>query len=88
MKEMKCDQTRADPCLFFKWDTNGGLVMRLAWIDDKLCTANAKLVEPKKELLKRHFKCDDIGKVQDHIGCKIDIADDGRSLKMTQPALV
>jgi hypothetical protein len=26
--------------------------------------------------------------VQDYIGCKIDIADDGRSLTMTQPVLV
>jgi hypothetical protein len=25
MKEMKCDQSMADPCLFFKWDTNWGL---------------------------------------------------------------
>jgi hypothetical protein len=22
MKEMKCNQSRADPCLFFKWNTN------------------------------------------------------------------
>ena len=88
MNEMKCDQSRADPCLFFKWDTNWGLVMWLTWIDDKLCIANAKRVEHEKELLKKHFKCDDVGRVQDYIGCKIDINDDGRSLKMTQPVLV
>jgi hypothetical protein len=45
-------------------------------------------VKCKKGLLERHFKCDDIGKVQDYIGCKIDIADDGRSLKMMQLVLV
>ena len=72
----------------FKWGTNWGLVMWLTWIDDKLCIGNAKHVEHKKELLKRHFKCDDICKVQDYIRCKIDIAEDGRSLKMTQPVLV
>ena len=59
--------------------------MWLTWIDDKLCIANAKRVEHEKGLLMRHFKCDDVGKVQDYIGCKIDIADNGRSLKMTQP---
>ena len=59
----------------------GGLVLRLTWIDDKLCIAHANRVEHEKELLKGHFKCDDIGKVKDYIGCKLDIADDGRSLK-------
>ena len=62
--------------------------MWLTWIDDKLCIANAKRVEHEKELLKRHFKCDDIGKVKDYVGCKLDISSDGRSLRMTQPVLV
>jgi hypothetical protein len=88
MKDMKCEQFRTDPCLFFKWDTIWGLVMWLAWIDDKLCIANAKHVEHKKELLKRHFKCDDVGKVKDYDGCKLVISSDGRSLRMTQPVLV
>ena len=39
-------------------------------------------------LIKRHFKCDDVSKVQDYIRCKIDIANDGRSLKMMQLVLV
>ena len=73
MKKMECDQTRAGPCLFFKWDSNWGLVMWLTWIDNKLCIANAKHVVHEKELLKKHFNCNDIGKVQDHIGCMIDI---------------
>jgi hypothetical protein len=60
------------------------------WIDDKLCIANAMRVEHDKELLKRHFGCDDIGKMQDYtsIGCKIDIANNGRRLRMMQPVLV
>eukprot|EP00804_Cyclotella_cryptica_P006706 CCRYP_008640-RA/>CCRYP_008640-RA protein AED:0.60 eAED:-0.00 QI:0/0/0/0.2/1/1/5/0/1261 len=36
----------------------------------------------------KHFKCDDVGKVKDYIGCKLDISSDGTSLKMTQPVLV
>lgn len=41
-----------------------------------------------KELLKKHFKCNAIGKKQDDIGCKIMILDDGRSLKKMQLVLV
>ena len=62
--------------------------MWLAWIDDNLCIANAKDVEHEKEPLKKHFKCDDICKVQDYIGCKIDVMDDGRCLKMMQQVLM
>jgi hypothetical protein len=47
-----------------------------------------KRVEHEKELLKRQLKCDDVGTVKDYIGCKIDIADNGRSLKMMQLVLV
>ena len=37
MKDMQCERSKADPCLFFKWDPTWGLVMWLTWIDDKLC---------------------------------------------------
>lgn len=83
MKEMKCDQSRADPYLFFKWDLTWGLVMWLTWIDSKLCIANAKHFEHEKELLKKHFQCDDFGKLTDYIECNLDISSDDRSLKMT-----
>ena len=88
MKDMQCQWSMVDRCLFFKWDSTWGLVMWLTWIDDKLCIAHAKRVEQEKELLKRHFKCDDIGKVNDYIRCKLDITEDGQSLKMTQTVLV
>jgi hypothetical protein len=88
MKKMNCDRSSADPCLFFKWDVTWGLVLWLTWIDDKLCIANAKCVEHKKELLKGHFKCDDVCRVKDYIGCKLDISTDGQSLIMTEPVLV
>ncbi len=88
IKSMKCERSSADPCLFFKWDLAWGLVMWLTWIDDKLCIANAKRVEHEKELLKKHFKCDNVGRVKGYIGCKIDMSEDGWSLKMIQPVLV
>ena len=88
MKEMQCKRSMADPCLFVKWNSTWGLVIWLTWIDDKLCIAHAKQVKYEKELLKQHFKCDDIEKVKDYIGCKLDITEDGWSLKMTQPVLV
>jgi hypothetical protein len=91
MKKMRCERSKADPCfcLFFKWDDLCGLVMWLTWINDKLCIANQDIIiEREKEELKSHYKCDDVGLVEDYIGCKITIDHDKRSLKFTQPVLV
>ena len=44
---------KADPCLFFKGNSSWGLIMWLTYIDDKLCIANAKHAEHKKENTRR-----------------------------------
>ena len=88
MKKMECERSKADPCLFFKWDEIWGLVMWLTWIDDKLCIANPQRVEHEKNTIMQHFKCDDVGPVKDYIGCKLEVNDNDRSIKMTQPVLV
>ena len=36
----------------------------------------------------QHFKCDDVGEVEDYIGYKLEFNEKERSLKMTQPVLV
>lgn len=67
MKDMTCTCSRVDPCFVFKQDSSWGLVMWLTWIDDKLCIANVEYVEHEKNLLKKHFKCDDVGRVKNFI---------------------
>ena len=51
-------------------------------------TANHDRVEHEKGKMMQHFKCDDVGPLEDYIGCKVDIDREKRSLKMTQPVLV
>jgi len=46
------------------------------------------MADHEKELLKKHFKCDDVGMLKDYIGCKVDISREERSLKLTEPVLV
>ena len=87
-KQLNTKRSKADPCLFYKWDPTWGLVMWLTWIHDKLCIAHRDCVKSEKEMLMQHFKCDDIGIIEDFIGCKIDIDHEERSLTMTQPVLV
>ena len=53
---MKCERIQANLYLFFKWGPTWGLVLWLAWIDDKLCIAHADRVEGEKNMLMEHFK--------------------------------
>ncbi len=59
----QCD---ADPCLFFKWRPDG-IVMWLTWVDDNLVIAPHSIVEEEKDMMKQHFKCDDIGDLREYI---------------------
>ena len=73
MKDTKYKCSRTDPCLFFKWDSSWGFRMWLTWIDNMLCIANMKQVEHKKELLEKHFKCDDVYMMFLHI-CVVELS--------------
>ena len=48
MNDMKCEDSRANPCLFFNWDSSWGLVIWLTLIDYKLCIAHTNWGEYKK----------------------------------------
>ena len=41
-----------------------------------------------KEEFKTYFECDDIGWMNEYIGCKIDADREKRNLKITQPVLL
>ena len=71
MQDMDMKRSTADPCLYFKWKPDG-LVMLVSWIDDNLIVGNETVVaETKKDLMDR-FKCEDCGKLNEYVGCKID----------------
>ena len=62
--------------------------MWLSWIDDCLCVGEAEAVVKAKDDMLKRFDCDDIGEVNEYLGCKIDINKEEGSLKMTQPVLL
>ena len=71
MRSMKCEKSKTDPCLYFKW-TENGLLLWLSWIDDCLCVGHPVEVAKAREEILNKFECDDIGEVQEYLGCKID----------------
>ncbi len=86
MRSMGFERSMADPCLYYKWTENNGLVLIISWIDDNMIVGSkAAVLEAKKAMMER-FECNDCGEIKEYVGCKI--VQDGRELKLTQPVLL
>ena len=86
-KSMKFQRSKADPCLQYKW-TDKGLVLWVTWVDDCLCVGPDEAVAESKKQLESRFDVDDLGPVQEYVGCKIDYDRQERAIKITQPVLL
>jgi hypothetical protein len=63
-----------------------GLMVWLSWIDYFLVAGDKRTVEAAKEQMRSRFECDDLGELNEYVGCKI--ARDEDSVKFTQPVLI
>ena len=88
MRYMKYDRSRADPCLYWKYNESDGLSVWLSWVDDCCILGKAKAVFENKEKLKQLFDCDDVGELKEYVGCKVEWNTEKRSIKFTQPVLL
>jgi len=87
MKSMGHERSKADPCLYFSW-VAGVLVMWLSWIDDNLCISKPEQVEIEAKKLADRYDVDDLGVMDEYVGCKTDLDVEDRSLKFTQPVIL
>lgn len=79
-------RSKADPCLYYKWHEQHGLILIVSWIDDFAIAGSKQGVEAAKKDFFSHFECDDTGVMKEYIGNKIDRKEG--ELKMTQPVLL
>jgi hypothetical protein len=80
-------RSKADPCLYFSW-TKDGLIVWISWVDDCLvCGQEAGVLTAKKQMTDR-FECDEIGNMDEYVGCKLERDYEERSLKLTQPVML
>ena len=87
MRSMNFSRSSADPCLYFRW-RDDRLVIWLSWVDDLLVTGVRDDVRDAKQDLKGLFECDDIGPVQEYVGCKVEFDWAQGEAKFTQPVLI
>ena len=88
MRGMKYERSMADPCMYYKWHKDEGLIIWLSWIDDCLCIGSRAGVQEAKNMMLKQFECDDIGFPSEYVGCKLKFNMKERSLIFTQPVLL
>ena len=60
--------------------------MCLTCIDEFI--AHKDIIKKEKDGLSKHFKCDDVGELEDYVGCKIEIDKTEKKMIISQPVLV
>jgi len=78
-------RSSGDPCLYYKLNKNEHVLI-ISWIDDLLILGSQTDIDTTKEQLKKRFDCDDIGQLNEYVGCKIERTDS--RIKITQPVLI
>ena len=72
MKKLGNTRSKADPCIYYKW-TNAGLVVWTSWIDDNVMMGPEKEMKKEKQKFIEIFECDDVGPLEEYVGCKIEV---------------
>jgi hypothetical protein len=67
---MHFERSKADPCLYYSW-TKHGLVTWISWVDNCLVCGSAEGVKIAKAQMMKQFDCDEIGNMDEYVGCKI-----------------
>jgi hypothetical protein len=87
MGSMGYTRNGTDPCMYYKWKA-AGLVVWLSWIDDCMVWGpKSEVPNENQEFLKR-FECDNVGPVEEYVGCKILKDETEGSITFTQPVMI
>ena len=60
----------------------------LSWVDGNLIVAPLQVLKDEGEKLAVEIKIEDVGKLKELVGCKINIDKWGQSAKFTQPVMI
>ena len=60
----------------------------ISWIDDLVCVGPKEAVLKAKEEMMARFECDDVGDLDEYIGCKLERNVEDGWVKFTQPVLL
>jgi hypothetical protein len=84
---MGFQQSSADPCLYYK-NSKNGIIIWISWVDDCLLVGHREDVSKYKAMMHQFFACEDISKLKEYVGCKIERNKENKSLKISQPVII
>jgi Reverse transcriptase (RNA-dependent DNA polymerase) len=84
---MGFQRSSADPCLYYK-NSKNGIVIWISMVDDCLLIGHRDDVSKYKAMMHQFFECEDIGKLKEYVGCKIERNKENQSLKISQPVII
>ena len=86
-RAMNFNRSKADPCLYYAW-TKHGLVTWISWVDDCLVCGTKEGVRIAKAKMMKQFDCDEVGNMDEYVGCKVDRNFEDGTIKFTQPVMI
>ena len=86
-KSMNVLKSKVDPCLYYKWEPKG-LVIWLSWVDDCLVVGPKPAVMRARDEFMARFDYNDLGEVNEYVGCKLEHNKEEGWMKLTQPVLL
>ena len=87
IKAVGLERCKADPCVYFKWK-DGKIMLWASWVDDLLSCGKETEVKKGREELKKYFDLDEVGPVQEYVGCKVNYNKEEGYIHLTQPVLI
>ena len=72
----------------FLKDEMNHLAIWVLWVYDNFGAGECEVVECKVKKLKTVFELDDLGKLKEYFGCKVDVDHEKCTAKFTQPAMI
>ena len=81
-------QSIADPCMYLSRNENGELALWLSWVDNNLILGLPHIVKDEGKKLAKEIKIDNVGELNEFLGCKIKIDKLEQSVKFTQPVMI
>eukprot|EP00957_Ditylum_brightwellii_P129533 9880112-Ditylum_brightwellii.AAC.1 len=85
--DMRFNQNKADPCLYFKW-VGGFLILWMLWLENCMVAGPTSLVRKAKKDMMLQFECNKLGKMDKYVGCKVEHDRAARTINLTQPVLL
>ena len=88
VKNLALELSIADYCLYFKW-VGDKLFLSVNWVDDIIMAcSDESIIVGKKKKLAETFELDDVGPMNEFVGCKIEHDRDAATMKFSQPILI